>query len=418
MPKKILLAEKSDAIRGIAESILHQNGYDVISAASIEKAKELIITARPNLMVIGADLRDKDGKYLYDSIEDSPTTTSIPLLLIADPEGRSLPFPEEVILPRPFDPKDFLDKVRLFAGGGLEKPTAEKVNAVDPFASGTIDDELLDAALGIDNISVESSEVMDKSFTTGKVKIPAEGDKTSSFGIHRPEFDERNKKEASQKVESLMIREDNGQAPAAESEAPSLSASSKIEIANDQYGLIDPGKPNEMENKHSPHDYDWFIKEMQKEGASFPASSDSGKMQITPTSDTVEQIVSDRPPLKEVAPAGTDKVGTPEIKPGGVDQFISEFKKEMEKLDSTAAAAASTDKALPAGESQREESVAPESEAAPAGELDSEEIRHFANYLAELLAEKLAKRIIDKIDVQEIYRMVKDDLAELMAARK
>ena len=127
MPKKILLAEKSDAIRAIAESLLHQNGYDVISASSTEKAKELIITSQPNMLIVGADLKDPADKYLYDSIEENPATSSIPLLLIADPEGRSLPYPDEVILTRPFDPREFIEKVRLFVGSGIEKPAVEQI---------------------------------------------------------------------------------------------------------------------------------------------------------------------------------------------------------------------------------------------------------------------------------------------------
>jgi DNA-binding response OmpR family regulator len=160
MPKKILLAEKSDAIRSIAESILHQNGYDVISASGAEKTKELIITAKPNLMIIGADLSDGDGVFLYDSIEDNPLASSIPLLLIADPQGKSLPFPDEVIIPRPFDPKEFIDRVRLFVGGGIEPAKDGKVQVAEPFAIGNIDDEFLDAALGIDSLDVEASEIM------------------------------------------------------------------------------------------------------------------------------------------------------------------------------------------------------------------------------------------------------------------
>jgi len=152
MRKKILVAEKSDAIRSIAESILHQNGYDVITASTVEKAKELIITSQPNMVIVGADMRDAEEIYLYDSLDENKNTSSIPILLIADPEGRSLPYPDEVILPRPFDPKDFLDRVKLFVGGGVEEPSEEKVQTVEPLSMEAVDDEFLDAALGIDRL--------------------------------------------------------------------------------------------------------------------------------------------------------------------------------------------------------------------------------------------------------------------------
>jgi hypothetical protein len=407
MPKKILVAEKSDAIRSIAESLLHQNGYDAIAAANSDKAKELIITTQPNMVILGADLMDSGGRYLYDLLEENPATSSIPIILIADPTGRSLPYPDEVILPRPFDPKDFLDRVRLFVGGGIEKKDTEKIEAVDPFSAGSIDDEFLDAALGIDNIDVESSEVMDKNFMTGKLKIPQPAEKTSDFGIHRPEYDDSAKKTEENKVESLMIREE-GYSAVPKSKLSDLSASSKIEIASDQYGLINPDEPMQAENKNAPHDYDWFIKEMQKETPPIGVTSDSSSIKITPTSDSVEPISPSLPKQEMTTPS--EEAEKPEIKEGGVDKFIEDFKKEMEELTS------SMPEIIPM--SPKEEFTAPPKYREVSTEIDPEEIRHFSNYLAELLAERLAKEIVSKINPEEIYRIVREDLIHLIAAKK
>ncbi|MCX6828549.1 MAG: hypothetical protein NT002_04635 [candidate division Zixibacteria bacterium] len=412
MPKKILLAEKSDAIRAIAESLLHQNGYDVISASSTEKAKELIITSQPNMLIVGADLKDPADKYLYDSIEENPATSSIPLLLIADPEGRSLPYPDEVILTRPFDPREFIEKVRLFVGGGIEKPAVEQITTADPFAMGTVDDEFLDAALGIDNIDVESSEVVDKKWVTGKIKMPTPSEKGNGFAIHHPEFDETAGKSDSQKVESLMIREEGSSTSPPETEASKLSASSKIEIASDQYGLIEPDKIHEMESKHSPHDYNWFIKEMQKEAAGLQLPSDTGSLHLSVNHEFIEPI-NPPAPAKALSETPGNAPETPEIIAGGVDEFIAEFKKEMEKIDSTSEsaplqAAVSAETPTPAKKSHSESMAA----------ADDDELRHFSNYMVELLAEKLAKQIIDKINAEEIYRMVKDELATMLADKK
>jgi hypothetical protein len=412
MPKKILLAEKSDAIRSIAESLLHQNGYDVISTSSTEKAKELIITSQPNMLIVGADLKDPTDKYLYDSVEENPATSSIPLLIIADPDGRSVPYPDEVILARPFDPKEFIEKVRLFVGGGLQKPAAEQITTADPFAMGTVDDEFLDAALGIDNIDVESSEVVDKKWVTGKIKVPTPAEKGNGFAIHHPEFDETAKKNDSQKVESLMIREEESATSAPGKETKNLSASSKIEIASDQYGLIDPDKIREMEGKHSPHDYNWFIKEMQKEAAGLQLPSDSDSLHLSDNHNLIEPINAPAP-SRESSETPENPPETPEIIAGGVDEFIADFKKEMEKIDSSSESAPQPE-AVPA------ETPAPTEEAhsEPMATADDAELRHFSNYLVELLAEKLAKRIIEKINTEEIYRMAKDELATMLAEKK
>jgi CheY-like chemotaxis protein len=414
MRKKILVAEKSDAIRSIAESILHQHGYDVVSASNTEKAKELIITAKPNMVIIGADLKDSDERYLYDALEENENTSSIPLLLIADPEGRSLSYPEEVILPRPFDPDDFIERVRLFVGGGVEAPADDKVKSVEPFTAGSVDDEVLDEALGLDRIEVEDSEEMNKTATHLRTQAAKKSQKKDIFEVHQPEHDEASKSNDSDRVESLMIRDE---APETEDkEVPKkeeTSASSKIELTSDQYGIINPDKPSELEavQDETNHDYDWFIKEMQKETAETASPTgaqqvDSQKLKAVPTSDVIE-------PLK-VPPSGEKPPEKSHVEPEGVDKFISQFKQEAEKISAESASGRTADKAAPVAieEQKIEEGAKPKTEVDPA------EVRHFVNYLVELLSEKLAKKIVEKIDKDEIYRLIKEDITKLLSDKK
>jgi len=425
MRKKILVAEQSDAIRSIAESILHQNGYDVISASNTNKAKELLISSRPNMVIIGADLKDESGNYLYDSVEDNEATASIPILLISDPDGRQLPYPDEVVLPRPFEPGDFLDKVRLFVGGGIEKQT-DSVESVDPFANDSVDDEFLDSALGIDRIEVEDSEVMDK---TTSLKVPRakadEDSKEEVYGIHQPEIEEKSNDD-SDKVESLMIRDDSQPIQQSDSSSTSkISGTSKLELAQDQYGLI---KQDEDDHLLSPkaqkppedHDYDWFIKEMQKDTSKGTKSnkqtrddqddSDS-KLEARPTSDSIEPI---NPPkmATEHEPAPVK----PGISPGGVDQFISKFKEEIENIESRSASSTQSQAEI---EARQTTAVADEPDIEKMGtgirqEIDPDEIRHFVTHLVQILSEKLAIKIVEKINQEEIYKMIKDEIAELI----
>jgi len=134
MHKKILVVEQSDAIRSIAETLLHQQGYDVLSASTADKAKELILSGEPNMLIIGADIKGSDGRFLYDSISDLKQASALPLLLIEDPEKADLPYPPEIVLPRPFDPDAFIDRVKLFIGEGSPS-VSETVVESDPFGS-------------------------------------------------------------------------------------------------------------------------------------------------------------------------------------------------------------------------------------------------------------------------------------------
>nr|MBN2277908.1 hypothetical protein [candidate division Zixibacteria bacterium] len=425
MRKKILIAEKSDAIRSIAESLLHQNGYDVVSASGVVKAKELIVTSRPNMVIIGADLKDDQGQYLYDSIEENEQTASIPLLLIADPDGRQLSYPEEVILPRPFDPKDFMDKVRLFVGGGLEND-ADRVTTASPFTDNAVDEEFLDSALGIDRIEVENSEVMDK---TTQVKIPKAAikkDSNSDYGIHQPEIEGKDTGD-SDRVESLMIRDDSQ--PVKQKKDESLnednSSSARLEIASDQYGLLNPDAEPEIEPIIKPnkppenHDYDWFLKEMQKDVAppdpiDKSVSDQDQKIESRPTSDAIEPI----------NPPGFKKTDDSEkseafINPGGVEQFISKFKEEIEHIASESSSGRKNQPHQGKAATVVNHQVSPDRTAeSPSINLDPDDVRHFMTHLVQILSEKLAKQIVDKLDQDEIYAMIKDDLVQLLMENK
>ncbi|PKK83515.1 MAG: hypothetical protein CVT49_08325 [candidate division Zixibacteria bacterium HGW-Zixibacteria-1] len=420
MRKKILVAEKSDAIRSIAESILHQNGYDVITASTVEKAKELIITSQPNMVIVGADMRDAQEAYLYDTLEESENTSSIPILLIADPEGRSLPYPDEVILPRPFDPKDFLERVRLFVGGGIEEQPEEKIEAVEPLSMEAVDDEFLDAALGIDRIEVEESEIMDKTSLNMKPDLKLKAPQKDIFEIHRPEEEkEKNGMNDSDRVESLMIRDEpTKKEPVEENLESDFSSSSKLEIASDQYGLMEPDqlRPDKTEQVDSDHDYRWFIKEMQKETTApakyddDPQSGEDSELITRSTRDSVEPI--NIPSSKSHDSSLEEFESEPSISPGGVDEFISEFKKEVQNISS----------GVPEDPSGQPEettvAVAEEMQPASEREFNQAEIHHFVNNLVDVLSEKLAKKIIEKIDKEELYRIIKEDMAGILSLKK
>ncbi len=433
MRKKIVVAEKSDAIRSIAETILHQNGYDVLSASNIEKAKELIIAARPNMVIIGADLQDAAGSYLYDSLEENEVTSSIPLLIIADPDGRSLPYPEEVILSRPFDPGEFLERVKLFVGGGLDADTPEGPGTDESFPVDSVDDEFLDSALGVDNIEVEESEVLNQTGITQIRKLKERLKKKDVFDTHQPDFDEGGKSDKAETVESLLIRdEESGKVLTDKQKMGKFSTAAKIEIASDQYGLTESKTvPEKITAKSKPdkeHDYDWFIDEMKKEtvgpdGKPLKTKADKSELKKTPASDAIEPV---NPPHPKGSPASSDEIkAQAKITPGGVDKFISDFKEEAERISTEMGGASPQKTGTQAGKSTVEtvstqviEKEKKKAEAVLSAEQIEEEVRHFCNNLVELLSEKLAKKIVDKIDKDEIYKIIQDDLKDLIAGSK
>src|SRR3990172_10833126 len=105
MRKKILIAEQSDTTRGVAENVLRQHGYEVISISNGDKALEVLELSRPNLILVDSKLIVKSKRTLIEKIQESPLTSSIPFLLICDELDDTSAYPDEVKVTRPLDPK-------------------------------------------------------------------------------------------------------------------------------------------------------------------------------------------------------------------------------------------------------------------------------------------------------------------------
>ena len=303
----------------------------------------------------------------------------------------------------------------------------------------------------MDQIEVEDSEEMNSTQMTGKLKIPIEPVKDG------PYVDGND----TTKVESLMIRDEDTQNKNKEQEKFEQEPPTKLELAQDQYGLIEPENlepdlPNKGKSPEPDHDYDWFINEMQKdvvkavEGGAPTEKPGDRKIEKTANSEYLEQV---GPPTKSPEPIPAPKPA--DVSPGGVDEFISEFKKEVAEISKTTGdtKASPDDKVseqdlksqfesemdqMTDEQSVEDRAVQAENEPmpkatavaetdpaeatgrlkVPVGGVDPEEIRHFCNYLAELLAEKLAKKIADRIDREELLAMAREELPKLVSGKK
>ena len=412
MSRRILVAEASDTVRGVAETILRQNGYEVLSVPSAQKLLEVLEFSLPDLMLISADLKTEDGRACYDPIQDNPRTSAIPLLILAGNESQDLPFPPEVVIPRPFDPRDLIQRVQVFSGQSEAKP---KDDAGHPLGDATLDDELLDAALGLDRIDVTESEVLDK---TGHIvtKAAQKANKAAGAANYDSDDDEESR---SGKVESLMIRDEHSEiaqkhSVEAKKKAPS-PGTSKLDIMDDQYGLSDPGA-FKMENENQDHDYDWFIQSMREENiaGAEPDGSTPAKPSPQETSDnlTFTDPSSHIDPVTP-GPGSQKKAGktspTPPM-PGtshtaGVDKFIDEFKKEIEKIRSDEPENVAVETRTHGDQAGAELAWEDKVE-----RLTPEHMELFKRELVVLLAEKIAEQISAKIDSEKLLQLIKTEI--------
>lgn len=426
MSKRVLLAEQNDTIRRVAETVLRQNGFDVIAVNCADKLFEILELSAPDILLIDANMNASDGQPTHQKVRTHAQASKVPLALLADEYHESLGLPVSAVVLRPFDPANLLSQLNQVMGS---QPVAG-ANA-DLLSGASLDDEFLDSALGLDDIVVTASEDMSK---TGHVRIQPRADSTKIVGIGQ--FESRPSEPTdSGKIESLMIsNEESDIKPSAASGRPpaaSVSETSGLQLADDQYGLADPGA-FQMEVDSGDHDYNWFVNSMKTENddsaegfGSQPANVPGGdKLNFADSAGMLDPVTPGpaSAPTTPPSPANPPQVSAGQSS-GGMDKFIDEFRQEVEKLDDEGPESI----VIPG-----DESVAPEvgpSEASdvavqtiPTSDQASwedkienvtpEHLRIFTRALAGRLADKIAGLILARIDQDKLLRLIKDELLE------
>lgn len=429
MSKKVLLVERSLAVRGIAESLLRQNGYEVLAADGVDGALEILHGSKIDLLLVASDITDKNGQRFYEFLGADNSTAVIPMLIMHDQTEGELAYPPEAIIGKPFTPSEFLDKVAVFSGSSDQPTTTE----VSPFANAEVEDDLIDAALGLDRLDVAESEIIGNDTGVYRVqnkKVSQESmigfeykAQDDDSTVNRQKIDQvsvpppKNEKKAAAENNDFL---GNDSDQALNRPAEGLSASSKIEIVPDQYGMIAPGadKDQPADGTGSGHDYDWFVNEMQKEAAS-PKAADSGSLPITPTSEGLEPVA---PSPTSIGNAAEDVVEKPSHNQA-VDKFISEFKKEMEKISDEAApdipVTSIAAEQTPAAPKVSDKPVEPTLNWDDAVEqLGPDGLHDLSRELINAVAAKLADRIAARLDPETVYQLLKTCLLESSNKKK
>ena len=396
MRRKILIAEHADTVRSIAETVLRQDGYDVIAVTAAEKAREVLELSRPDLIIVGADMMAPDGIPYYEKLRVDPRSGHIPMLLFQPADKSDLPFPNEVIIPRPFDPKDLLNQVSVFIGA--RESVASSPAGTPSFSE--VDDDFLNAALGLDDIKVTESEVLNQT-VVGRQPQGAQSDEKliGLEGRSNPNDSGR----TSVNVESLVLDEASGRAvhQVPGRKAPSMEGTGKLDILTDQYGLAAPEAAGQDGNIN--HDYNWFVDAIRKDNdpavAAVPRPHDSGKLTIAPNSEAVDPIT--RGPKAPVSPKRSSDSS-------GVEKFIDEFKREMEQIRDT-----ESDRLIP-----DVKTIGPDLPRDKLGweekleQLGPGEMELFTRVFAQELGRRVAEIIAAKIDPDKLMRLIKAEIVE------
>ncbi|MFH1686982.1 MAG: hypothetical protein ABIE70_05605 [bacterium] len=383
MNRRVLLAESSEAIRGVAEPVLRQNGYEVISVATAEKALQVLEFSRPNLIIAGAGLQLQSGQPFHERLAADDRLSRLPLLLVAEASQADSPVPPENVIVLPFEPSDLVSKAQALIGSPNAGSAGQPKN---PLGGACVDDDLIDAALGLDRIEVTDSEVMDETMHTRRRR---EMDNGLAAALSNDELGETGR------VESIVISDDTTDIVAGRSKSGiprEPSDSNKLDILSeaDQYALSS-SEDLQAFGEGRDHDYDWFINEMRRDTHSDAASgsADDGKFSVESLPDA-ELSFEDHASQTE-----------------GVSQFLDEFKREVKKLD------------LDLPESlviRAEGETVPDKSSENTQWVDSletitgDQLEIFTKEFAQELAERVATKIVDKIDTIKLLNLIKSEV--------
>ncbi len=238
--KKILVADASETILAVCRKLLTQHGYDVTLFQDGTKALEELKRADYDLAVIATSTQSVTGYFIVQELKKDRSKAQMPILMLLgssellDTRDLVQVSPNET-LSKPFSPPELLFRIDklLSIGATGEAESGEPDNDIESILS---DDE-------------------------------------NSF--------EKKISSATDKIFLSMLKQSTSDQPENKRERPKLD---KLDLTEDQYD-VEASRP-EARAEDSPHDYDWFIREMggeesrKMEPKPYVPPGNTGKFQV------------------------------------------------------------------------------------------------------------------------------------------
>ncbi|HXF47956.1 MAG TPA: response regulator [Verrucomicrobiae bacterium] len=437
---KVLVADDSATIRGVAESLLRHNGYEVISTSDGAKTLVMAKSQNPDLIFLDYTMPGKDGLAVCRELKADSHTRNIPvIMLLGAGEAREaekfLAAGASDYLFKPFVPKDFIEKAQKylspFAQGSSRAQDTSKI------AASSLLEEAL-SSTGKEEEELDLEKLLSAAATrqleeeTGKVPtVPSETtSKPANPQIWGPaDPDEMTIKLYSQeeKTKPKAHERPKKTEPSRSAAAPSKSDSDKLKLekqkekddlilASNPFGLGEEELDLTFSagaSQEAPHDYDWFLKEMQKESQSPTPQAKKPHSPAPPPASKRKEETSEELKLK------VEELGTSRL---GYERFINEFKKEMTKLESEEKPVYGETKIDPHAVVEAQQKVktdkvkiasAPPSPApAPAPAAPAVNPEELVNQVVSAVVKEVAQRLSSQLDKEEILRILQEKLGK------
>lgn len=261
MARKILIADQSETVREVAESLFRTKGFEVMSASDGTEALELARMEGVDLAFLNSSLPEIDGYAVSEQIKSDDRTQEVKVVLLLSTaeivdQRKLLSSLADDTLNKPFSPQDLVDTTAAVLNVDIE-PVSDKEEELSEHE--VIGDDIEELSL-----TEDADDEMDfDSIFAGDEKGEDDMKLDSVFLTE----DQRNESEDNPEQPSVSI--DNAGKEAGYGKVLNQTdrdSEESIRLADDQYGMDGQAMEPEIEK---PHDYNWFINEMKKDlGAS------------------------------------------------------------------------------------------------------------------------------------------------------
>ncbi|MGE4535481.1 response regulator [Desulfovibrio sp. JY] len=118
MSKKTILTVDDDPnIRDYLDALFTDNGYEVVTAESGERAMELLKDLRPDCITLDVEMPDKTGPWVSRAIGKDPSLAAIPIVVITGHTELTYIIPKAAaFIGKPFDADEVLRVVAQAIG--------------------------------------------------------------------------------------------------------------------------------------------------------------------------------------------------------------------------------------------------------------------------------------------------------------
>lgn len=117
MAKKIMIVDDDPAIVEYLDTIFTERGYVTCSAEGGEKAMEVLIREKPDLLTLDLEMPEEWGPRFYRKFSQKPEFAELPVIVISGLSGIHLAIRKAVAtVNKPFDPAQLLDIVEQTIG--------------------------------------------------------------------------------------------------------------------------------------------------------------------------------------------------------------------------------------------------------------------------------------------------------------